>query len=585
MHEIEEKLRNLHTDNQGSVDEKQLEVIFSADERILVEAPAGYGKTKTMISKIAYLIASNQLFYPKKILALTYSVNAAYKIKRDISIDLPEIFDTSSISPLTVKNKIFTSNYHGLCRIILKRFGYLLDSNLENMENILGVNDSNRGPIINLNIGLNGNEIRKLILFNQNINQVNSEYVKKNFDPYLEVVKDRFLPNNIITFNAIILLVIELFKKFPNILTYYQKYFPIIIIDEFQDTNLLSWSLVKNLITENSKLVFMGDSLQRIYGFMGAIEGIMDKAKENYGMKSILLNKNHRFSNNLKLLTLDKNLRENAKDILNPDIDEIISVDVLKSNNQSNEAERIFELIEQLLNDNPNEKIIVLVRNRNGAGIIIKKIKELNVFNALFSDEERDYVIFHQKALNEFLDIISKNDNKINKNICEIFIQNIKNLFSGSASPTINSLIKLLISFLRMVFNEYKFLILEEKIEFIIDVLEGRALKQYLEYVDSNLIISTIHGAKGLEWDNVIIPHMKKNSFPSFLCRKCEFRRFDCKFNTQSDMDINFKTKFMDELNVFYVGTTRAKKNVHYSFSGNFISCFLKLEGIDVNLI
>jgi DNA helicase-2/ATP-dependent DNA helicase PcrA len=46
-------------------DEKQLEVIFSFSERILVEAPAGYGKTNTMVSKIAYMLATKQIPNPK----------------------------------------------------------------------------------------------------------------------------------------------------------------------------------------------------------------------------------------------------------------------------------------------------------------------------------------------------------------------------------------------------------------------------------------------------------------------------------------------------------------------------------------
>ena len=81
---VKEKIVARH---QG--DEKQLEVIFSPSNRLLVEAPAGYGKTNTMVSKIAYMIATKQIPNPKRLLALTFSVNAAYKIKKDVTQQVP----------------------------------------------------------------------------------------------------------------------------------------------------------------------------------------------------------------------------------------------------------------------------------------------------------------------------------------------------------------------------------------------------------------------------------------------------------------------------------------------------------------
>jgi DNA helicase-2/ATP-dependent DNA helicase PcrA len=76
------KAGSLQSALNGKSQEKQLDVIFSAADKILVEAPAGYGKTNTMVSKIAYMLATQQIPNPKKILALTFSVNAAYKIKK-----------------------------------------------------------------------------------------------------------------------------------------------------------------------------------------------------------------------------------------------------------------------------------------------------------------------------------------------------------------------------------------------------------------------------------------------------------------------------------------------------------------------
>ena len=86
MYQNEIEIIKSRIENKHQGDEKQLEIIFSPNKRLLVEAPAGYGKTHTMVSRIAYLISIGKLPVPKKLLALTFSVNAAYKIKKDVSL-------------------------------------------------------------------------------------------------------------------------------------------------------------------------------------------------------------------------------------------------------------------------------------------------------------------------------------------------------------------------------------------------------------------------------------------------------------------------------------------------------------------
>lgn len=117
---IKEKIAIQHEE-----DEKQLEVIFSDSLRLIVEAPAGYGKTTTMISRIAYLFASGKIPNPKRILGLTFSVNAALKIKREVASKLPSLIGTQN-SPITISEKATITNYHGFCKAILKKYGYLI---------------------------------------------------------------------------------------------------------------------------------------------------------------------------------------------------------------------------------------------------------------------------------------------------------------------------------------------------------------------------------------------------------------------------------------------------------------------------
>ncbi|MFM7407880.1 MAG: 3'-5' exonuclease [Cuspidothrix sp.] len=120
------------------------------------------------------------------------------------------------------------------------------------------------------------------------------------------------------------------------------------------------------------------------------------------------------------------------------------------------------------------------------------------------------------------------------------------------------------------------------------DTFENRNLKQNMEYVDENVIISTIHGAKGLEWDYVFMPDMEQYSMPNWygLCGACQNKR-DCSFTINS----NNEKGFLEELSVFYVGVTRARKQIFFSASKTRLnshenaqnanlSCLLKLPGI-----
>ena len=73
---VEDIIREKH-----SGDDEQLNIIFSDDKNIIVTAPAGCGKTTAMVSKIARELSVGHIPSNKKVLAITFSVNAAMKIK------------------------------------------------------------------------------------------------------------------------------------------------------------------------------------------------------------------------------------------------------------------------------------------------------------------------------------------------------------------------------------------------------------------------------------------------------------------------------------------------------------------------
>ncbi len=591
--EIKDKISEAH-----SGDKQQLKVIFSDYERLIVEAPAGYGKTKTMISKIAYILASGGLPNPKKILALTFSVNAAYKIKKDVAVQLPHLLYSDENNPVKIGEKVFVSNYHGFCRHILKLYGYMIHENLRQIDTLKPVDDSRIESMTGLGVGLNYHDAKELSDLVTAVNNVNNRYVKDNWESYLTKVGTYLLDNDYITYNAIILYTISLFRKFPKILDFYQQYFPILIVDEFQDTNLLSYQLLFHLISEKTKVIFIGDGLQRIYGFIGAIRNLIGISEKKFSMELIKLNKNYRFKDNPSMLLLDKNLRKVAENPLHPDIEDDVEIDLNVFVNQEQEAEWVVNKASSILEAENSVKVAILVRSRGGnSNEIVDCLDEngTDYFYGLYRDDDSEYLQFHRACYNTFIEQIKKQD-RITKLYATQFYNKIRRLYRDQDSSLISSLLILLKIFLDRLVDEYRLLNNDDKIRFCLDTFENRALRQQMEYIEKDLILTTVHGAKGLEWDYVILPDMEQSVFPMYpsLCITCINRHNVnqngcCIFRYNRSLD----RQFIEELSVFYVAVTRAKKQVFFSASeerinaaGNtfdtLISCFLSLPGISL---
>jgi DNA helicase-2/ATP-dependent DNA helicase PcrA len=570
-------------------DEKQLEVIFSPSSRLLVEAPAGYGKTNTMVSKIAYMIATNQIPNPKRLLALTFSVNAAYKIKKDVSQQIPSLLEDTGLN-VSVSNKIFVSNYHGFCRSVLKKYGYVFHSNLSSIDTLQSIDDSNVKRTQETIKGMFYENASFLSEFCDALKNVNFEFIESNLENYCSVIVKDLLPQGYISYNAILTLTILLFKKYPNVLEFYTKYYSTLLVDEYQDTNILGFEIIKSLIRENTKVILLGDSLQRIYGFIGAVEDLLSISEHQFGLTKIELSKNYRFASNPEMLRLDNNIRRNAENPVSPKIDEDSVIKLKNFNSQSDESLYIVKLSCAILKKCPKSKIAILVKQRGlNADSIIRTFEHNKIpyFYGLFTDEDPNYLSFHRKCLYYFIELIRKKET-ITKKLAKEHKSIVSNHFSKSSDSLIEALISLLDIFWNKLFVDFSFLSNEEKINLIKDTFEHNGLKQYIEFINTNIIISTVHAAKGLEWDYVILPDMEQGSFPNWigLCSSCKYKN-ECNISITAENE----SKFLEELSVFYVAVTRARKQVFFTAStldakGNYknLSCFLKLPGIKFNI-
>ncbi len=589
---IEDTLREIHGD-----DEEQLGIILSQEPRIIVEASAGCGKTKTLISKIAYLLGNRSIPVHKKVLILTFGVNAAYKIKKEVFEKIPLLVKDVE----NLEDKIVVTNFHGLSRKILSNYGYRYNDNLLKLNTFSVVDDSKTEDLTQLDIGILEDEAHFLSNYSLNIKGNNRDYMNQHFGRYISLIKNKFLQNMYITHNAILMLTLDLFHKNREILQFYQKLFPYIIIDEFQDTGILSWALLKLIIAENTSLLFMGDPLQRIYGFIGAIPDLMRDASQIYSMKKLKITTNYRFRDNYNMLLLDKNIRENSRGSFG-----LITQDAIIPFNlystQHEEAEYIRAKLAYLLEHDKKSKIVILAQSRtNNLNYILEYIANNSIcyFNGLFSEESYSYKRFHQDVLKIFIQCYTYSKTKtIHKSLLHKVYTQVCALYEGRTTDEISSLIKLLKVFFDNIFINRIFISNEEKYLLIVDVLSNNSLKQSMELLDEQIIVTTVHGAKGLEWDYVLIPDMERSSFPNYpsLCRLCkEISNQDgcrgCLIKIDPS-NKSFYDKYLESLSVFYVAVTRAKKQVFFSASLETLnapryprtkySCLLSLPGIKI---
>lgn len=107
-----------------------------------------------------------------------------------------------------------------------------------------------------------------------------------------------------------------------------------------------------------------GDSLQRIYGFIGAVPNFIEIACKDFDFKVMELKVNHRFLPGSPMQLLDKNIRENIRNPLSPSIDDESKIPLLLSSSVELEIKQTCKLASRVINAQNHAKIAVLVRSR-----------------------------------------------------------------------------------------------------------------------------------------------------------------------------------------------------------------------------
>ena len=276
------------------LNDKQKEAVLYNDGPLLIIAGAGAGKTKTLTTKIAYLI-DHEKVSPYNILAITFTNKAAKEMK-------DRLF--SLIGDVTKKIQVSTFHSFGL-RLIRENYNYLgYDKNF----NIMDSDDSLTivKKILkeqNLDSKIyNPKAIRNKISSLKNDLITPEKYKAYAVSDYEEVVcniykkyNELLFNNNSLDFDDLLIQPIRLFKENKEVLEKYQELFKYVLIDEYQDTNEAQYILTKMICKKYRNITTVGDDSQSIYSFRGAnFKNILNFEKDYPDAKLVLLEENYR---------------------------------------------------------------------------------------------------------------------------------------------------------------------------------------------------------------------------------------------------------------------------------------------------
>ena len=281
----------------STLNKEQRQAVETLDGPLLILAGAGSGKTRALTYRIANLVDHG--VSPWNILALTFTNKAAREMRER----------TEALLGGSVKD-MWVATFHSCCTRILRSDIDKLGRN----RNFVIYDDDDQTSLIAAimkRLGVNDKDITKRQIKEHISEAKNKSTEPEKFlmdNPYLDesVLKvfreyQRSLKEyNALDFDDLLGKTLELFQSCPEVLQKYRSKFRYILVDEYQDTNVMQYHIVELLAREHGNICVVGDDDQSIYGWRGAdIRNILDFEKDFPGAKVIRLEQNYRSTSNI----------------------------------------------------------------------------------------------------------------------------------------------------------------------------------------------------------------------------------------------------------------------------------------------
>ena len=291
------------------LDSAQIEAVKQTDGPVLILAGAGSGKTRVLTYKVAYLISQGEK--PENILAVTFTNKAANEMKERITKLL--VRHSSSIAKKSSNDKRssihdlpFVGTFHAFCARLLRidgkyigiPNGYLIyddDDSLSLVKRIMKDNDISTKNFRPSSILSAISSAKSELLSPNDYAQFAHGFFAETVSQVYTIYQKELKAQNACDFDDLLMLTVSLFKMNPIVLQKWARRFKYVLVDEYQDVNKAQFVITRLLAGHAGNLTAVGDAAQAIYSFRGAdFRNLTLLEKEYPDLVTLRLPKNYR---------------------------------------------------------------------------------------------------------------------------------------------------------------------------------------------------------------------------------------------------------------------------------------------------
>ena len=299
------------------LNKSQQDAVTSTSDVLQILAPPGSGKTKTLTSRVAYLLQHHQ-YKPWDIICLTFTVKSSREMQERIANLLGS--DTA--------RRLILGTFHSVCRRYLVTYGYLIG-----VHKGFGIADNSdsaaiiRRVIKRLGLNIDAKKAQSRISSSKSKGSEGSDQhsektkgrlaqsleqkkvvEQQEFYTVFEAYQSQLAQSNLLDYDDLLLRCVDLLRQHPTCVSNVE----VVLIDEFQDTNVVQFDLMRLFAAKNKRVTTVGDPDQSIYGWRSAEIKNLERMQQQYPDVLTFHLKNNYRSSGAILLAADEVIQQDA---------------------------------------------------------------------------------------------------------------------------------------------------------------------------------------------------------------------------------------------------------------------------------